>query len=126
MTRPLPALITLALLAGLATAQTFKPAKTASEVKARLATIIDFKGIDDPKVTVGEALDMLKKRYGVNIELRPAALFKLGIAKPDTVEVGLVPAMNASLDRVLRKVIGKLNAGAVICVVGDTVQISTV
>lgn len=124
MTRLQTALLALALLAGAAIAQ-FKPAKSAAEVKSRLATVVNFPGIDDPRIPVADVLNLLQKKYALKIELREAAFVKAGLMKPGQVEVRSLPAMNASLDRVLRKVIANLKVGATFAVVGGTVQIST-
>lgn len=124
MTRPQTALLALALLAGAALAQ-LKPARTAAEVKARLATVVDFNGVDDPRATVADVINLLQKKYALKIEPREAALAKAGLMKPGQVEVRPLAGMNASLDRVLRKVIANLKGRATFAVVGGTVQITT-
>ncbi len=124
MIRPLIPPLALALLAGAALAQPKLPT-SAAQAKERLASTITFTGVDDPVAAVADVLELIKKRYAVNVEIRAAAFAKAGLDKPGDVKVGVLPPMNASLDRVLRKVIARLKVGAVIAVVGATIQITT-
>src|SRR3954468_5603840 len=79
---------------------------------AALSRTYDFPGVDDPKTTLGEVLEMLNKRCTVKIDVNEKAfkddnlddVLKGEIANPTP-----LPAMpNARLSTILRKILARI------------------
>ncbi len=89
-----------------------------------------FNGYDDPKLTLGEALDHLSKMYGVPIELNEEAFRQEQVNAADRLPVAEQPIPklgSASLDRVLRKVLSRISVpgGAAYMVRPDRIEVTT-
>src|SRR5437763_125144 len=91
-----------------------KPAKPDASPAAGLAKRADFKGFDDPKTTLAEALDALAKLYDVTFDVNDKA-FRfdqvMNVVETDIAFPSPIPALkNARLDVVLRKVLERTPA----------------
>jgi hypothetical protein len=92
---------------------------------------IDFEGIDDPKVTLGEMLKNLRDRYGVTFEINERAFAEQDVADvgrfPLTAEKPIPPLPKASLATVLRVILSRIPLGSkpVYVLRADTVEITT-
>lgn len=91
----------------------------------------DFAGFDDPKTTLGEALASLGKLYKVSLEVDEKA-FKadmvMDVLKTEIAQASPIPALKqASLERVLRKVLARVAAASEACFVvrKDHIEITT-
>src|SRR5262249_23039437 len=91
-------------------------APAAADLHATLNRRIDFKGFDDPSLTLGEALDHLGDKYGLQFDVNETAFAEeeamddtlMGV-KPASVretKIGAtpLPALKTSLRKVLTKV----------------------
>ena len=83
---------------------------SAAEIGKALAAPVDFPGIDDPKTTLAEALDLLAKKYKVQFEINEKAFKEQNIEDIGAAKVGLRPIspMKAPLRTVLRKLLSRL------------------
>jgi hypothetical protein len=106
-------------------------AKADSSAADVLYRHVNFSGIDDPKINLREALDILSDRYGVQFEVNVQA-FKFEmvedvllkeIASPHPVP----PMKNARLDHVLRRLLSRIvtNSGATFVARRDFIEITT-
>jgi RNA polymerase sigma factor (sigma-70 family) len=96
------------------------PAKEADEAVAvaipeitdLLTRQLDFQGMDDPKTTLQEALDILAKRYGFTYVIDEAAFLNVdGVADVPATEIAtkpLRPLKNVSLATVLRTILSRV------------------
>jgi hypothetical protein len=107
------------------------PAKADEPLAAKLFRRVDFKGYDDPKMTLGEALEDLGKKYGLSFDLKETA-FKFenlqDVEKTEIASPNAIPPMkNVRLDTVLRKVLSRIPSpsGADFLVRRDVVEITT-
>jgi hypothetical protein len=81
------------------------------ELAKTLSEPVNFKGFDDPKTTLAEALDALARIYNVTFDVNETAftseqlkdVLKVEIAQPTP-----IPEMNAPLRHVLRKLLARL------------------
>jgi hypothetical protein len=105
------------------------PAK-AESIAARLGKTIKFSGIDDPKATLREVLDLLTKRFDVPFDVNERA-FKAEMlddpAGAPIAERPIPPMDHARLDSVLRLILRRVNvpSGATFLVRRDHVEITT-
>jgi hypothetical protein len=116
-----------------------KPTGDAEKVEAdadpifALARRADFPGIDDPKVTLDDALKMLSKLYNVHYEINVRAFKYEMIIEPEKVEIAAVepipPAKNVRLDvlvkRILRRMPYARTPNATFLVRKDCIEITT-
>jgi hypothetical protein len=87
-----------------------------------------FPGIDDPQTTLGEALTFIGGLYGVTIDVNEVAFRDDQVDDALKKPVGGLPKMtDASLDRVLRKLLARLPAasGAAYVVRADHIELTT-
>jgi hypothetical protein len=110
------------------------PAKTEPTLSDRLARRIDFAGIDDPKVTLQEALeealDILGKESGLSFDVNEAAFRSDMIENVwnRTIADRPIPKMkNATVERVLRKLLSRIPApsGTTFLVRREAIEITT-
>lgn len=107
------------------------PTKEPPSPAARLMQRVDFDGIEDPRVTLSEALEKLTKMYDISFAINEMA-FKneqLQVEKTEVVGMsGPIPAMkHAPLSRVLRAVLSRIpvGSGATYLVRSDHLEITT-
>jgi hypothetical protein len=106
-------------------------AKADDSPAGKLARRVDFRGIDDPKATLDEALRILASRYELNFDVNEAA-FKLDqVSDPLKVEIAtptpISEMKNVTLETALRKILARVPSasGAVLMVRRDLVEITT-
>jgi hypothetical protein len=130
----------LGLLA-LAAADTPRPATppaapaaaNAEDLQTKLGRRVSFKGFDDPKTTLVDALDSLSKWYFGGAEVfdvnEKAFRFDqfMDVLKAPIAENNPVPPMNTTLAAVLRKILARVNApsGATWLIRRDVIEITT-
>jgi RNA polymerase sigma factor (sigma-70 family) len=90
---------------------------------------VDFKGFDDPKITLAEGLDALARLFNVSFDIDEHAFGPL-IDEASKVEIAQplpIPPMRATLQHVLRKILTRLPAdsGATFVIRKDHIQITT-
>src|SRR5947209_5423675 len=114
MTHSLTTLPAVALLLALAPVPTQAQEKKAGPlaIQARLAENVTFQGADDPKVTLGDVLDSLEKKYSLNFTLNEKALS----GRPDVLKAEIaanrpMPRMNTSLGNVVQAVLTRADTG---------------
>src|SRR5438067_1804305 len=85
--------------------------RTPQEVRAILAREVNFTGLEDPKTTLEEALDLLSKRYNLTIKVNEAAFKVEGIANVGATpiaEKGIPKAANIAPAKILEMVLGRV------------------
>lgn len=90
---------------------------------------VDFPGSDDPKITLGEALDQLSRLYRVQIVLNQRTMQIADIPDPYKIEIGgssTIPKMRTSLRNVLLLILRRLPMEATFLVRRDHIEITTV
>jgi tetratricopeptide (TPR) repeat protein len=105
------------------------PKKTL-ELRDTLGRTIKYDGIEDPKITLQEALDQLADRYKVQFDVNEKAFkFEMldDVLKKEIASPTPIPAMTASLGTILRKILSRLvvNSGATFLIRRDTIEITT-
>jgi RNA polymerase sigma factor (sigma-70 family) len=83
------------------------------DLREALAKEVKYSGVDDPKTTLVEALDMIAKRYELTFDVNEKAFAADGTAdvlKTPIAEANAIPEMNARLGVVLRKVLTRVPA----------------
>jgi hypothetical protein len=95
-------------------------------LSARLARTVNFPGLD-AKTTLGDALDLLAERYGVNLEVNEAAFKEAGLDNPreQMIERAVPKMNNARLETVLRKLLARLPGEAAYMIRTDSIEITT-
>jgi hypothetical protein len=107
------------------------PKGDAASVRKKLARPIDFSGYEDVKTSLIEALDELAKKHHVVFDINDRA-FKAeethDVLKTFIAEGTSIPAMKASLARVLQKILDRVPAqsGAVFLIRQRHVEITTI
>jgi hypothetical protein len=91
---------------------------------------VEYGGIDDPKTSLAEALDMISKRYDVPIHVNETAFQASNLQDVLKTEITAdrpIPAMKARLGTVIRKVLSRVPAdsGAAITLRRDGIEITT-
>jgi hypothetical protein len=125
------AVLTLAL-ASAAPAPPQPPAKLPAPFRLAeaLNKDVEYGGIDDPKTTLAEALELLTKRFDVPFRVNETAFQSANIQEPLKTEVaanGPIPAMKARLGTVVRKILSRVgvDSGAAITLRRDGIEITT-
>ncbi|MHB1424515.1 MAG: hypothetical protein ACYC3I_15195 [Gemmataceae bacterium] len=101
------------------------------ELRQKMSEIVDYAGIEDPRATLSDALDMLSKRYNLTIDLNEKA-FEMDqlkdVGKMPVAEKSPIPAMRTSLEKVLRRILRVVPtpSGATYLIRGDAIEITTV
>jgi hypothetical protein len=114
-----------------AAAKPAEPAKPGESSFAKLFRRVDFPGYDDPKMTLGEALDDLTNKYGLSSLLNEKSFHYenvMDVAKtPITAENVLPPMKNVRVDTILRQLLARIPvpSGATFLVRRDRVEITT-
>jgi hypothetical protein len=91
---------------------------------------IDYPGEDDPKTTLGEALERLAKKYQVSFEINERA-FKYeminDVQRSEVANPNVLPPMKARLSFVLERILGRIPipSGATWLVRSDHVEITS-
>jgi hypothetical protein len=126
------ALVAVSVVIGWAVLSSAAPApKPPMSVPQKLSQRVKFDGIDDAKVTLGEALEKLTKLYDVNFDINERAFEFENLKEVGKTEIATpnpIPAMkNARLDTVLRKMLSRIPvpSGAMYLVRGDHIEITT-
>ncbi len=105
-----------------------KPLPAPESPTTRLFQPKPFPGADNPNTTLGDALDAIGTAYGVTVDVNDEAFRAEQVDDVRKKVVGALPKMaDASLDRVLRKLLGRLPAesGAAYLVRPDHVELTT-
>jgi hypothetical protein len=100
------------------------------EPRKALFQAANFKGFEDPKTTLAEALDMLANLYGVRFDVSEKAFcFEnlKDVLKTPIAEDSPIPAMRANLAIVLRKILSRVpvGSGATFLIRKDHIEITT-
>jgi hypothetical protein len=82
-------------------------ARSDLELAKALREVVDFKGLDDPKTTLEEALRTLEKDFHVSIEI-DEKVFSSEVLKGAVAPQTPIPPMRAPLRQVLRKILSRL------------------
>jgi hypothetical protein len=99
--------------------------------REQLTKPLNFEGIDDPRVTLQEALDKLGKRFNINFEINDAAFAREQLEQVGTTPIAqgkpILPMRNASLATLLRIILARVPcpSGAVYILRPDSVEITT-
>jgi hypothetical protein len=126
------AVVIVCVIVGLGTLISAAPAPAPpASLPQKLAQRVKFDGIDDPKITLSEALDKLSKLYDVNFDINEKA-FKFenvmdAPKTPVTAENPLPAMKNVRLSRVLDKLLSRIPvpSGATYLVRSDHIEITT-
>ncbi len=91
---------------------------------------VTFSGFDDPKLTLQDALKILKTRYGLNYEINDRAFKYEQVQDPEMIEIIAnrpIPPMQGTLEAVLKAVLARVpsTSGATFLVRGDGIEITT-
>jgi RNA polymerase sigma factor (sigma-70 family) len=81
------------------------------ELRDKLDKVVEFHGIDDPKVTLGEILESLAKSFDLSFDVDEIAFKMDGVAnvlKQEVLQNNLIPSMRTSLDNLLRKLLDRV------------------
>lgn len=97
------------------------------ELRQSLGQTIQFNGIDDAKATLRDALDLISKRYNLTFDINEEAFKRAEIAEVGKVEIfpTPMPAMQAKMEDVLRKILSRLSPKAAFFIRGDAIEITT-
>jgi hypothetical protein len=102
----------------------------AKAMRARLAREVDFPGINDPKTALVEALDRLRRIWGVDSFIHEGG-FKLEMlndaAKTEVANPTPIPPMRAQLHRIVEAILARIPvpSEAAFVIVGDHLMIGT-
>jgi tetratricopeptide (TPR) repeat protein len=100
------------------------------ELQKLLSKPVQFEGIDDPKVTLSEALDNLAKRYNLSFDINEKA-FKfenvMDVAKTPITAENPVPPMHTTVSTVLRRILQRVPvpSGATYIIRRDVIEITS-
>jgi hypothetical protein len=102
----------------------------AQGIRAALVEVFDFPVLDDPKTKLLEILERLAKERRVTFTINERAFNAEKIESPEStwiVERNPIPAMKASLGRVLEKILARVPSpsGAVFLIRDDAIEITT-
>jgi hypothetical protein len=111
-------------------AEPAKPAKTES-LAAKLQRPVKFAGFDDVKTTLRDALDVLSKTHGIDIEVNEKAFKAEGIndvLETQIAEKPIAKREKIRLDRLLRTILARIPipSGATFLVRGDGIEVTTI
>jgi RNA polymerase sigma factor (sigma-70 family) len=99
------------------------------EIRETLSRVMRYDGIDDPKTTLQEALDMLATRYNLQFEINEAAfraLNKDDVLKTEIATPTPIPPMNTRLEHVLRRVLSRVGGvNATYVIRKDHIEVTT-
>ncbi|MGH7222202.1 MAG: hypothetical protein ACRELF_03150 [Gemmataceae bacterium] len=125
------AIVSVCIVVGLGALISAEPPKPPLSVSQKLAQRVQYSGLDDPRATLNDALNMLAKRYKLSFDINAAA-FKSegfpGIGRTVIADPKPIPAMkNVRLDKVLKTILARVPvpSGATLRVRGDKVEITT-
>jgi hypothetical protein len=105
--------------------------ETKESLVARLLRRVDFRGYEDPRMTLNDALDDLSKKYGVSFVLNEQAFKYDGLMEVGRTEIAQptpIPALkNVRLDTLLRRILDRIPApsGATFMVRREAIEITT-
>jgi RNA polymerase sigma factor (sigma-70 family) len=109
-----------------------QPERAAADFHVALNRKINFKGIDDPKLSLVELLGSLSEQYDLQFDFNETAFAEEELqqdGKPitETTLIGSLPPMKTTLRKVLTKVLSRLPAqsGATFVIRKDHVEITT-
>lgn len=97
----------------------------------KLAQSVQYPGLDDPRATLNDALDMLAKRYKLSFDINADAFRFEGFLEVGRMLIAdskPIPAMNnVRLDKVLKTILARVPvpSGVALRVRGDKVEITT-
>jgi hypothetical protein len=107
------------------------PSKESPSPAQKLSQRLDYPGLEDPRATLNDALDQVRKLYNVTFDLNQRA-FEMDqlkdVGRTPVCEAGPIPEMkNARLSRVLTTILRRCPApsGAVYTVRDDYIEITT-
>ncbi|MGH7223034.1 MAG: hypothetical protein ACRELF_07390 [Gemmataceae bacterium] len=107
------------------------PPKAPPSMIQKVNQRIDYAGVDDPRHTLNDALEMVGNRYGVSFDINDQAFKMDGLMEvgrtPITDPTPIPPMKNARLSRVLRKILRRVPtpSGTTYYVHGDYIEITT-
>lgn len=125
------------LLAGIALLTTAAPLSAgtpaeiarARELRHQLSNTVDFKGIEDARATLNDALDALAKRYNLTFDINEEAFkeaeLKEEVGHTEIVKSKPLPEMRTNLGKILMKILGRVPASATYLIRGDVIEITT-
>jgi hypothetical protein len=98
------------------------------ELRQLLSKPVKFPGIDDPKVTLSEALESLAKRYNLSFDFNEQAFREADIQEVHKFEIiapGPIPEMHTRLETVLKKILGRVSPSAMYIIRDSMIEITT-
>jgi RNA polymerase sigma factor (sigma-70 family) len=111
-----------------------KPAQAkvldSAAISAKLNSLFDFQGYDDPKTTLIEALDVLGDLHSLQFDVNELAFKAENVNEPSRIEIAnptAVPRMKGTLRRVLKKILARVPvpSGATYLIRKDHIEITT-
>ena len=100
------------------------------QLARRLNERIDFNGIDDPKTTLADALDLFRMKYGLSIDVRDSAFAAENVPDVSIQEIAVKPLrpmksvkLATALNRVLSRV--QCESGCTFVIRDDLLEITT-
>ncbi len=100
------------------------------ELQRELSKTVDFKGIEDARATLNDALDALAKRYNLTFDINEQA-FKMDglmdVGKTEIAQPTPIPEMRTTLSTILRKILRRVPApsGTTYLIRRDVIEITT-
>jgi hypothetical protein len=87
--------------------------KEPASLVARLAQRVDFKGFDDPRLTLEEALEFVSKEYKIPCDVRDSAFRQAGYADKSVLQESIAPTpvpkmSGVTVEAVVRKILGRI------------------
>jgi hypothetical protein len=109
-----------------------KPLVVSRELDLRdaLRKTVDWQGIDDPKTTLGEALDQLSKIFSISFDFDEKAFqaeMTTDVAKTEIANPNPLPGVKSTLATVLKRILSRVptNSGAGYLIRKDHIEITT-
>jgi RNA polymerase sigma factor (sigma-70 family) len=101
------------------------------ELREKLDKPVDYQGIEDPRVTLGEVLQQFARTFAVSFEIEEIAFKMEGqpeVLKTEVTKINPLPPMRTALGNVLRKVLDRVEgtSGATYIVRGGYIEITTI
>jgi hypothetical protein len=98
------------------------------ELRDQLAQPVKFDGVEQGRATLGEALDVIAKRYHLQFDINEEAFKQAKIKDVAGIKItenAAVPEMHAKLGIVLRKILSRVSPSATYVVRDDLIEITT-
>lgn len=99
------------------------------ELRRRLSDTVDFKGIEDARATLNDALDALSKRYNLTFDVNAEAFKEAGlkedVGRTEIANPTPISEMRTTLGKILLKILRRVPYSATYLIRGDAIEITT-